>query len=162
MPFRIWTLLRKRTVFAAVKIIFFVQLLSFVGFNGNRKTDHQSFIQQSINWNCQSENAVLTWGVLFKFWKLFLFINAYYSACPTPIHRDLEQGIFRSHSLRFAGRVTRSQKHGRGKAGFREGGRHGEDKVSVNSARWRMTHRHTCSYAKVRWTKRSEISGGNW
>lgn len=95
--------------------------------------------------------------VLLKFWELFSLIKAYNSACPTPIHRDLEQGVFRSHSLRFAGGVTRSQKRGRGKRGLREGGRHGEDKVAVNSARWRMTHtqthRHPDTHVKVRWTK---------
>ena len=80
---------------------------------------------------------------LLRFCQLFSFIEAYYSACPAAIHRDLEQSIFRSHSLRFAGGVTKSQKQGRGKRGVGEGCRHGEDHVPVNSAGWRMTHKRT-------------------
>lgn len=68
---------------------------------------------------------------------------AHHSASPAAIHWDLEQSIVRSHSLRFAGGVAGSDKQGRGKRGLGEGGRHGEDKVAVNSALWRRTHIHT-------------------
>lgn len=57
--------------------------------------------------------------------------------CPTSIHGDLEQSVFRSHFFRFAGGIAKSQKHSRGKRGVHDGSRHREDKVAVNSACWK-------------------------
>lgn len=96
---------------------------------------------------------------------MFSFIKPYHSACPTAIHGDLEQGVVRRHSLRSAGGVAGSDEQGGGQRGVREGGRHGEDKVAVNSALWEedtttSTHTHTQLY-KGQMNKRSEISGGN-
>lgn len=71
-------------------------------------------------------------------------MNAYNSVCPTLIHRDLEQGVFRSHSHGFAGDVTRGREQGRRQGGVGEGGRHREDKVAIGSAGWRTnTHGQT-------------------
>lgn len=76
-------------------------------------------------------------------------VKSHHSACPTAIHRDLKQGVVRSHFLRSAGEVAGSDKQGRGKRGLRDGGRHREDKVAVNSALWRGMqkdkHRYTCT-----------------
>lgn len=67
-------------------------------------------------------------------------LNAHQSPRPTAIHWDLEQGVVSGHLLRNAGGVASGNQQRRGQRGFREGGRHREDKVAIDSALWERAH----------------------